>query len=275
MAAVRKFTENELMALSKVLGDTASGMTGSEIGSLLATVGFRDPGPITKRDRLFEALRERQARDNSGNSVANLILQAMDPIRYRGHEKVFRERRHELNVVLAFAGLAVREDGKLEAVAPASTLSEAAQRASRLRSELMRRGISGDVLRFCQPELLDGDYFHAAFEATKSIAQKLRERTGLTSDGSRLVEEALGIENDHKPLLAWNTLATDNEKSEHRGVVFMVKGVFAYFRNLPAHVPHAFRTVNEEEALELLTIASFIHRRLDAAVSTNPSRLHG
>ena len=92
------------------------------------------------------------------------------------------------NVVLAFAGMRIREDGKLEPVPAAATLSEAQQRANKLRSELMRRGIAGDVLRFCRPELLEGNYFHAAFEATKSVAQKLRDRTGLVLDGHALVE---------------------------------------------------------------------------------------
>ena len=74
-------------------------------------------------------------------------------------------------------------------------------------------------------------------------------------------------------MLAWNGLTTDNDISEHRGVALMMAGTFSYFRNLPAHVPKVgFRTVTEEEALELLTIVSFLHRRLDAAVSTNPSR---
>lgn len=270
---VRKFSDNELLAVSEVLGHTSTGLTGTQIGSLLVACGFNDPGPITKRDRIFESLRERQSRENSGNNVANFIIQAMDLVRYRGQRDVFDERRHDLNAALAFAGLQVREDGKLEGVAPATTLTEAAQRASRLRSELMRRGISGEVLSYCQPELLEGDYFHAVFEATKSIAQKLRERTGLSLDGSRLVDESLGIENGRTPLLAWNTLTTDNERNEHRGVALMIKGTFAYFRNLPAHVPRAFRVVNEEEALELLTIASFLHRRLDAAVSTNSKQL--
>ena len=204
--AVRKFSDNELMAVSEVFGHTSTGLTGTQIGSLLVACGFSDPGPITKRDRIFESLRERQSRENSGNNVANFIMQAMDPVRYRGQREAFDERRHDLNVAMAFAGLQVREDGKLEGVAPATTLTEAARRASRLRSELMRRGISGEVLRYCQPELLEGDCFHAVFEATKSIAQKLRERTGLALDGARLVEEALGIENGRTPLLAWNTL---------------------------------------------------------------------
>jgi hypothetical protein len=76
-------------------------------------------------------------------------------------------------------------------------------------------------------------------------------------------------------LLAWNTLVTENEKNEHRGVALVISGVFAYFRNLPAHVPKVgFRTVTEEEALELLTIVSFLHRRLDAAVSTRIPPAH-
>lgn len=54
----------------------------------------------------------------------------------------------------------------------------------------------------------------------------------------------------------------------------MIAGTFSYFRNLPAHVPKiGFRPVTEEEALELLTIVSFLHRRLDAAVPTDPTRV--
>lgn len=125
-------------------------------------------------------------------------------------------------------------------------MSEAQQRASKLRAELARRGISGDVLRFCRPELLEGNYFHAVFEATKSVAQKVRDRTGLTSDGQALVEEALGTRNSRTPMLAWNSLATDTDRSEHRGVAPMISGTFAYFRNLPAHVPKVgFRNVTE------------------------------
>jgi uncharacterized protein (TIGR02391 family) len=185
----------------------------------------------------------------------------MDPVRYRAEPGVFESRRVELNVALAFAGLRLREDGQLEPVPAAATLTEAQQRASKLRAELMRRGVAADVLRFCQPELLEGNYFHAVFEATKSVAQKLRDRTGLMMDGSSLVDAALGIDGGRTPLLVWNTLATGNDRNEHQGVVLVMKGTFAFFRNLPAHIPKAFRMVTEQEALELLTIASFLHIR--------------
>lgn len=272
--AIRPFTDNELMEISKILGDTSTGFTGSEIGALLVSCGFPDPGQITKRDRMFLGLQAGQGGDGSGATVAKLIEHPMDPVRYRGSRSLFEDRRHDLNVILAFAGMQIREDGKLESVPAAATLSEAERRASKLRAELARRGIAGDVLRFCRPELLEGNYFHAVFEATKSVAQKIRDRTGLTLDGHALLEEALGIKNNRTPMLVWSGLTTENDKSEHRGVALMIAGTFSYFRNLPAHVPKiGFRNVTEEEALELLTIVSFFHRRLDAAVSTNPTRV--
>lgn len=272
--AIRRFTDNELMEIGRILGDTATGFTGSEIGALLTACGFPDPGPITKRHRLFEGLQAGQARDGSGGRVTQLIERAMDPVRYRGQRNVLDARREQMNVVLAFAGMRLREDGKLEAVRAATTLSDAERRATKLRSELMRRGIGGDVLAFCRPELLEGNYFHAVFEATKSVAHKLRDRTGLTSDGSTLVSEALGIQGGKTPKLAWNTMTTENDKNEHRGVALLISGTFSYFRNLPAHAPKVgFRTVTEEEALEVLTILSFLHRRLDAAVPTTPGRV--
>lgn len=271
---IRLFTDNELMEISKILGDTLAGFTGSEIGVLLTSCGLPDPGPITKRDRMFLGLRDGQQRDGSGTSVAKLIERAMDPVRYRGKSGLFDDRRHDLNIILAFAGMRIREDGKLGPVPAAATLSEAERRASKLRIELGRRGIAGDVLRFCRPELVEGNYFHAVFEATKSVAQKIRDRTGLTLDGHALVEEALGIKNNRTPMLAWSTLSTENHKSEHRGVALMIAGTFSYFRNLPAHVPKiGFRPVTEDEALELLTIVSFLHRRLDAAVPTDSTRV--
>ena len=137
----------------------------------------------------------------------------------------------------------------------------------------MRRGIAGDVLTYCRPELLDGNYFHATFEATKSLAAKIRRMTGLASDGGRLVDEALSIREGRLPKLAWNRLVTENDKSEHLGIARMISGVFSYFRNLPAHVPKAEAPfVTEEAALEILTILSFLHRKLDQAVSTSPGR---
>lgn len=67
----------------------------------------------------------------------------------------------------------------------------AARRAQELRADLTSRGVHPDVLVFCKAELVADDYFHAVLEASKSIFDKLRVRTGLTEDGGALVDKAL------------------------------------------------------------------------------------
>jgi Protein of unknown function (Hypoth_ymh) len=96
-----------------------------------------------------------------------------------------------LNGALAFAGLAVDASGVVTGVEQARTLSEAQRRAQELRADLSTRGVHPDVLRFCREELVADDYFHAVLEAVKSIADKIRTRTGLTDDGNPLIDRAL------------------------------------------------------------------------------------
>ena len=48
--------------------------------------------------------------------------------------------------------------------------------------------IRPEVLSFCTEKLLQDNHFHAVFEATKSLAQKIRDLTGLQLDGAALID---------------------------------------------------------------------------------------
>jgi len=277
MAAVPKLKETHLQAISDILGDTSRGLTGAEIGRFLQRCGIDDPVPeMTKRHRLFQALRARQEKDGCANNVIAFIHAAMDPALFIGNAEGFRTLRDSLNEALAFSGLHLGEDGRLAQVTQAQTLDEAQQRAGRLRAELTRRRVHPDVLQFCRAELLQENYFHAVFEATKSVAEKIRKRTGLTGDGADLVDEAFGLKS---PLLAINTLRTETEQSEQKGFANLVRGMFGTFRNVTGHAPKITWPISEQDALDLLSLVSYIHRRIDAAAdvprstaSTPPTR---
>ena len=233
MTQVPSFEETALRAICDILGDTSDGLSGSEIGRLLRDCGIEDLLPDhTKRERLFAALHQRQRKDGYGNHVVAFIYKAMNPVRYTRNPDVFENRRSQLNQALAFTGFFLGDDGKLRETAVTRTLTEAQERAGRLYKELLNRKVHADVLRFCRAELLQDNYFHAVFEATKSVADKIREKTSLTSDGNTLVEEVFG---GTMPLLAFNTLRTDTEWSEHKGLVNLLKGLFGTFRNTTAH----------------------------------------
>lgn len=236
---------------------------GSEIGRLLHRCDIDDPLPThTKRHRLFDALRAKQDRDDCANDVLAFIQVVMDPARFLANHDYFEQMRSELNTGLAFCGLYVREDGQICSVEWATTLIEAQQRAGRLRSKLMEGSVHHDVLAFCRPELLEENYFHAVLEATKRVAQKIRDNTGLTGDGAELVDKAFPIA---RPLLATTTLRTEVEQSEQRGFANLLKGMFGVYCNVAAHAPKLTWRIEEQDALDLLSLVSYLHRRLDAA----------
>jgi uncharacterized protein (TIGR02391 family) len=269
--AIGRLDAPTLEALCGVLGDTGSGLTGSEIGALLRQSQIDDVAPgITKRHRLYEALAARQNRDGVANNVLAFVQAALHPARYVGRSQFFEERQASLNGVLALAGLRIDDEGRVTTTQRARTASEAEQRAGRLRAELVRRQVHADVLKACRAELLEENYFHAVLEATKSVAEKVRQLSGLALDGSELVDEAFGTRDRDRrprdPILALNTLRSISEQSEQRGVMHLMKGIFGVFRNPTAHELKARWAVDEREALDLLTMVSVVHRRLEGAV---------
>lgn len=97
----------------------------------------------------------------------------------------------------------------------------------------------------------------------KSVGDKLRTRTGLTDDGATLVNRALGGD---APMLAINARRTRSEQDEQRGFANLVIGTFGMFRNPTAHEARIRWEMSLEDAEDLLSLVSLIHRRLDAAV---------
>ncbi len=256
------FKESHLRRIAEILADAA---THRELTVLLAQCGIAEEGGNPKWERILLGLSRRQQKDRCGNNVGMFVQEVLDPARFSGREDEYNELRDQLNEILAFSGLHLGENGKLTTVDQAATISEAQERAGRLRRELTARKVHPDVLSFCKPELVDQNYFHAVFEATKSVAEKIRSRSGLTSDGSALVDQAFG---GSQPRLAINSLQTETEQSEQRGFVNLVKGMFGTFRNVTAHAPKITWSIDETDALDLLTLVSYLHRRIDAAART-------
>lgn len=68
-----------------------------------------------------------------------------------------------------------------------------------------------------------------------------------------------------RKLLAINPLLTSSEREEQTGFASLLKGIFGMYRNPVAHDPRGLREVTDDELLELLTVISMAHRRLDSA----------
>ncbi|WDA35119.1 TIGR02391 family protein [Sphingobium sp. YC-XJ3] len=262
MTAARFFSQGELQAIADALGHADIGLSNPEIELLIRSAKMVDPGKTTKRVRIYNAFVESQNSKRNRTHILEFIRLAMAPARHSREPQRFEPMRAALNQALAFAGLAVDETGKLSSGEAATTLPEAQRRARDLRDDMEGRGVHPDVLAFCRAELLADNYFHAVQEAVKSVADKMRCLSGLSDDGAGLVDKSLGGE---APLLAINARSTVSQKSEQSGFANLVKGAFGMFRNPTAHEARIHWTMTKDDAEDLLTIVSLIHRRLDAA----------
>jgi uncharacterized protein (TIGR02391 family) len=201
--------------------------------------------------------------------LVTFITKVMEPVRYTNNPAAFTSRQDALDEVLVHVGLRINDKGQVARGAKASTLSEAAQHANRLRAELRRRETHSEVLRYCSQEILERNPFHASLEAAKSVADRLRSLTGASGDGPTLVDATLVAGQRATPRIAINAFATQTDRDEQNGFASICRGLFSMFRNPTAHDPRITRSVSDEELLEVLTVASLLHRRLDTA-TINP-----
>jgi uncharacterized protein (TIGR02391 family) len=260
------FSASVIEEVCKVLGDA---VTGPQIPNLIVPLKVNgEPGTEegTKWKRLFNAVIARQNKSQDGKGLVRLVMEVMAPVRF-GSTADFEAARTRVNERLLLTGFEVREDGAVVKVRAARTVGEAQQRADDLRTELARRDVHPDVLAFCRSELLQQNYFHAVLEASKSVADKLRSLSGVTSgtasDGTRLVNATCFPA--ASPRVRFNALATDWERSEQTGIATLMQGLFSAFRNPAAHAPKVAWATSRSDALDMLTLASMLHRRLDKA----------
>lgn len=254
---------NILESICKVVADTSQGLTGSELNKAIIDAKMIDVNPeMTKWKRLYNSCVETQNRTGCSNNILKLIQRSYHPSRFINERELFEERRSKLNQILSFVSLKLNGNGKFAIIEKSETISDAQQRATSLLAKLNERNVHVDILEFCKSELLQENYFHAVFEATKSVADKVRHRTGLTDDGNSLVVTAFNVNN---PILKINNLSNETMKSEQKGFSNLLIGFFGMFRNTTAHAPRIHWRIDEKDALDIMTMASMLHRRIDNA----------
>src|SRR3546814_647526 len=229
-------------------------------------MALHDPGHgVTKWKRIQNAFAMDQNARGNRTSILEFIRQSMLPALYLSDPYRHERMRFKLKRALSLTGLLVDEAGALCTVEASRTVGEAESRARALRAGLERRSVHPDVLEFCRAEWLVDDHFHAVQEAVKSVMAKLRAKTGLTWDGADLVNPALGGD---KPLLAINPRETKSQRDEQKGFVNLILGCYGVFRNPTSHEARIHWPINKEDAEDLMSLVSLIHRRLDSAEMT-------
>lgn len=259
---IQTFQDSHLLEIARALADAA---THRELDDLFRQCDIDEQGGTPKWERIKNALAARQARDGCGNNLDAFVQAVLDPARFPDRADEHTGHCRRVNVPLAFSGLHVSDQGTLVPIPAATTVSEAQARANRLRENLRARSVHARVLDCCRADLVRDNYFHAVLEACKSVADAVRTKSGIDKDGAPLADAAFG---GRRPPLALSSLQTETERSEQSGFLNLLKGMFGTFRNPTGHALRIEWPMLEVDALDLLTLASYLLRRIENAVRT-------
>lgn len=265
MNIIKEFNVAVLELLSNIFGHTEKGLSGSEIHRFLLQARIDDISEndtfLAKRKRLFNAFDNYQNKYKCSNNILEFVKLVLAPSRFVNNPSEFNRLRTEVNQHLAFEGYMIREDGQIATVEKASTISDVELKAATIKVELQDRNAHAQIFKYCTPELLSNNYFHAVFEASKGLFQRIRDLSGVTTDGVALIEQVFSS----NPILIINNYQSNQEKDEHNGFCHLLKGLCGMFRNPEAHQPKIYWDIEEQDALEILGLISYCHRRLDKA----------
>jgi len=260
------FDFNTLRSLSIIIGEQI--LTHKQINEQFQNSGLVDTGEGTnKPDRIYFSLKARQKQDQCGNNVLGFVLRIINPKRYN-NEVEFEKHRTTINEKLLYEGIEIDKEGQPQVVDKAKTISEAKRRSMKIKERVHGIGIHIDILPYCESEWLNENYFHAILEITKSVAEKLRQKSGYSSDGADLVDDCFGLGKEKNPMLAFNTLQSASDESEHKGFGNFIKGFFSMYRNPKAHDPKLLEDTQLTEMTEVLVIATIIQNKLDKTFKT-------
>lgn len=258
------FDSGSLEAIARILGDTENGFTGTEIQRHLSDCNIEDVDPAnTKWKRLYNALVAFQNKYKVGNHVIVLINKTMKPSLHLRNAGRFNWFLDNLNEALSFSGYRIDQDGKVKKATKANTLEDAKTRASTLKKKLEQRNAHTEVFRFCDEQLLQNNYFHATLEAVKSITSRIRTISKLSGDGAELIENAFSSIKGVEPVVKINAYDSETKIGEQRGFVNLLKGLYGTFRNPLGHEAKIEWEISEEDALDIMSLVSLVHRKLD------------
>jgi len=270
MAANPAIDPTYLTMICDALTELDSMVTDGELGALLVGSGVKDIFPnSTRHRRVLSALSAQQDRDGNSDSVATFLRRTAFHIQKRRGEEAFQKFKDKMCEVLTFAGYQMDSDGNLvtqDAGRMFYASADAERRAQSLNQAVKARRLHPDLLIAVRPEYMsESGYFRVLLEADRLLLEKLKARSGVGADGPAVAEQALAFPWQGVPVLTINAFATEIDRAEQFSFMCMLKALFLMFQD---EATGNFRTpwkMSLEDALDLLALISFFHRKIDLA----------
>ncbi len=115
-----------------------------------------------------------------------------------------------------------------------------------------------EIIKHCRKLYMEGNYFHAVFEAAKVYNSLVKSKTGSTKDGKSLMLDAWSPD---KGLLKISSSTTETDTNFQDGIKFLSAGLMSAIRNPTAHEPALNWPIDEQDATDILSLVSFLLRQ--------------
>jgi len=127
----------------------------------------------------------------------------------------------------------------------------------------LARDFHPEIIKHCRELFLQGNYFHAVFEACKAYNLCVKQKAQSTKDGAPLMLDVWGC---NKGVLKITACATQTDRDVQDGIKFLSAGLMQAIRNPTAHEPAILWPISKQDCLDILGLISFLFRQLDKAV---------
>ncbi|MDZ4832405.1 MAG: TIGR02391 family protein [Candidatus Melainabacteria bacterium] len=258
------------VALEDVISD-------GELGALILSSGIQDLHHNASRHRrLSSALISDQDHHRCANNLASFLKRTGLHIKKSRGENTFRRYINQINEVLSFSGYELGgEDAQIKLLDRSKTTyvsPEAEDRVRRFRENIAQNHLHPDIQMVCRAEyFVESGFFRPVKEAMRLLIEKIRTKAVLPQDGPELAEHAFAFAWPNRPVLAINTFLTEKDLAEQFSFMVLLKAFFLMFQDEQTRSYRPSWDMSLEDAIQLLSLASYFHRKVDKAMKTVPA----
>jgi uncharacterized protein (TIGR02391 family) len=206
-------------------------------------------------------LRQLQQGPNGLHRVAQVIERLCNPQSFLGRAEDHQRMVSDANEILSHYGLRVdRRSGKV--LMDQTVTPEVRSASSPAAKTFDARQFHPTVCAHARELFIAGDHYHAVFECCKAFDVAVRTKAQSERHGAELMGTILSITG----VLKLNAQQTESELNEQEGYKHLCMGLMRAIRNPVSHEPEKDWPMSQEDALDMLSLLSYLFRQLDKAV---------
>lgn len=255
--------------ISRILAEE---LTGYKIDIMFHNLNFKNFDKTlnrghasTKWIRIMETIVHECKKINDAGPLFEVIQYVTRPAMYIEKPNEWTDLLRKINTQFMFYGYEINDSGTVIKIKTVHSFTDAQRRLKSFNERLSEYEIHSEVFKYCRDELFSDNYFHAIFEASKGLLERIRKLSGSSLDGSSLINEVF-INKNPVLVINGNKIESLTEKSEYNGLKSLLNTIVYFYRNPKAHEPKLYNPSSESDAVTAFTLMSMAHSILDNCV---------